>query len=45
MNITRLRFTAVAATQTRGGMPNPKFSPEERQKAFEQIAVFFKQKL
>jgi predicted dienelactone hydrolase len=37
--------TAVAATQTRGGMPNPNFSPEERQKAFEQIAVFFKQKL
>ena len=37
--------TAVAATQTRGGMPNPNFSPEERQKAFEQIALFFKQKL
>jgi len=37
--------TAVAATQTRGGLPNPNFSPEERQKAFEQIAVFFKQKL
>jgi len=36
---------AVAATQTRGGMPNPNFSPEERQKAFEQIAVFFKQQL
>ena len=37
--------TAVAATQTRGGMPNPNFSPEERQKAFDQIAVFFQQKL
>ena len=37
--------TAVAATQTRGGMPNPNFSPEERQKAFEEIALFFKQKL
>jgi len=36
---------AVAATQTRGGMPNPNFSTEERQKAFEQIALFFKQKL
>jgi len=37
--------TPVAATQMRGGMPNPNVSPEERQKAFEQIAVFFKQKL
>jgi predicted dienelactone hydrolase len=37
--------TAVAATQTRGGMPDPNFSPEKRQKAFEQIAVFFQQKL
>ena len=37
--------TAVAATQTRGGLPNPNFSPEERQKAFDQIALFFKQKL
>ena len=37
--------TAVAATQTRGGLPNPNFSAEERQKAFEQIAVFFKQQL
>jgi predicted dienelactone hydrolase len=37
--------TAVAATQTRGGMPNSSFSPEERQKAFDQIAVFFQQKL
>ena len=35
----------VAATQMRGGLPNPNFSPEERQKAFEQIALFFKQKL
>jgi predicted dienelactone hydrolase len=35
----------VAATQMRGGLPNPDFSPEERQKAFEQIALFFKQKL
>lgn len=35
----------VAATQVRGGLPNPDFSPEERQKAFEQIALFFKQKL
>jgi len=37
--------TAVAATQTRGGLPNPNFSAEERQKAFEQIALFFKQQL
>ena len=36
---------SVAATQVRGGLPNPDFSPEERQKAFEQIALFFKQKL
>jgi predicted dienelactone hydrolase len=35
----------VAATQMRGGLPNPDFSPEERQKAFDQIALFFKQKL
>jgi len=35
----------VAATQVRGGLPNPSFSPEERQKAFDQIALFFKQKL
>lgn len=35
----------VAATQMRGGLPNPHFKPEERQKAFEQIALFFKQKL
>jgi predicted dienelactone hydrolase len=37
--------TSVAATQMRGGMPNPNFSPEERQKAFDQIALFFKQTL
>ncbi|MBP8149380.1 MAG: prolyl oligopeptidase family serine peptidase [Limnohabitans sp.] len=35
----------VAAPQMRGGLPNPNFSPEERQQAFEQIALFFKQKL
>ncbi|PUE06929.1 hypothetical protein B9Z51_13505 [Limnohabitans sp. T6-5] len=35
----------VAATQVRGGLPNPDFSPEARQKAFDQIALFFKQKL
>ena len=35
----------VAATQTRGGLPNPDFSAQERQKAFNQIALFFKQKL
>jgi hypothetical protein len=29
----------------RGGLPNPDFSPEERQKAFERIALFFKQTL
>ena len=37
--------TAVAATQMRGGLPNPNFSPVERQKAFDQIALFFKQTL
>jgi predicted dienelactone hydrolase len=37
--------TAVAATQMRGGMPNPNFSPVELQKAFDQIALFFKQTL
>jgi predicted dienelactone hydrolase len=37
--------TAVASSQTRGGLPNPNFSPEERQKAFDLIALFFKQKL
>ena len=31
----------VAATQVRGGLPNPDFSTEERHKAFEQIAQFF----
>ncbi|WP_194945451.1 prolyl oligopeptidase family serine peptidase [Limnohabitans sp. DM1] len=35
----------VAATQMRGGLPNPAFSDADRQKAFDQIAVFFKQKL
>lgn len=35
----------VAATQMRGGMPNPAFSDTARQKAFDQIALFFKQKL
>jgi predicted dienelactone hydrolase len=35
----------VAATQMRGGMPNTAFNDADRQKAFDQIAVFFKQKL
>ncbi len=35
----------VAATQMRGGVPNPAFTDADRQKAFDQIAVFFKQKL
>lgn len=35
----------VAATQMRGGLPNPQFSPAERQKAFDAIAVFFAQTL
>ena len=35
----------VAATQMRGGLPNPAFTDEDRQKAFDQIAVFFKQKI
>jgi len=35
----------VAATQMRGGLPNPEFTNEDRQKAFDQIAVFFKNKL
>jgi predicted dienelactone hydrolase len=35
----------VAATQMRGGLPNPAFKDEDRQKAFDQIAVFFRQKL
>jgi pimeloyl-ACP methyl ester carboxylesterase len=35
----------VAATQMRGGLPNPAFTEADRQKAFDQIAVFFKQKL
>ena len=37
--------TAVAATQTRGGLPNPNFNAAQRQQAFDQIALFFKQKL
>jgi hypothetical protein len=35
----------VAATQMRGGMPNTAFNDADRQKAFDQIALFFKQKL
>ena len=35
----------VAATQMRGGMPKPAFTDADRQKAIDQIAVFFKQKL
>ena len=35
----------VAATQMRGGLPNPAFNDADRQKAFDQIALFFKQKL
>jgi len=35
----------LAATQMRGGLPNPQFSPAERQKAFDAIAVFFAQTL
>jgi predicted dienelactone hydrolase len=35
----------VAATQMRGGLPNPALTDEDRQKAFDQIALFFKQKL
>jgi predicted dienelactone hydrolase len=35
----------VAASQMRGGLPNPAFSDEARQKAFDQIALFFKRKL
>jgi predicted dienelactone hydrolase len=35
----------VAATQMRGGLPNPAFTDEDRQKAFDRIALFFKQKL
>jgi predicted dienelactone hydrolase len=35
----------VAATQMRDGLPKPEFTDEDRQKAFDQIAVFFKQKL
>lgn len=35
----------VATTQMRGGLPNPAFSNADRQKAFDQIALFFKQQL
>jgi hypothetical protein len=35
----------VAATQMRGGLPNPAFTDEDRQKAFDQIAVLLIQKL
>jgi hypothetical protein len=35
----------VAAVQMRGGMPNPAFTDADRQKAFDQIAVFFQQQL
>lgn len=34
----------VAATQMRGGMPNPAFTDADRQKAFDLIAVFFQHK-
>lgn len=33
----------VAATQMRGGLPSPAFTDAVRQKAFDQIALFFKQ--
>jgi predicted dienelactone hydrolase len=35
----------VGANQMRGGLPNPAFTAEDRQKAFDQIALFFTQKL
>lgn len=35
----------VAATQMRGGMPNPAFTDTERQKGFDQIASFFQKTL
>lgn len=35
----------VAATQMRGGLPNPAFTDADRQKAFDQIALFFKNNL
>jgi predicted dienelactone hydrolase len=35
----------VAATQMRGGLPNPDFTDADRQKAFDQIALFFLQKI
>ena len=36
---------AVAATQMRGGLPNPAFTDGARQQAFDRIALFFKQQL
>lgn len=36
---------SVAATQIRGGFPNPSFTTAMRHKAFEQIALFFQQHL
>ena len=36
---------SVADTQMRGGLPNPTFSDDARQTAFERIALFFKQQL
>jgi predicted dienelactone hydrolase len=35
----------VAATQMRGGLPNPKFNPEHRAAAFTKIAEFFQENL
>lgn len=35
----------VAAVQMRGGLPNTAFTNADRQKAFDQIAVFFQQQL
>ena len=35
----------VAAIQMRGGLPKPEFTVADRQKAFDQIAVFFQQQL
>lgn len=36
---------SIAATQMRGGLPNPAFTNGERQTAFDRIALFFKQQL
>lgn len=36
---------SIAATQMRGGLPNPGFTDGERQTAFDRIALFFKQQL